>query len=68
VGLAVRRGWTTFFTDAWDEENETVYELRDRLKIDARIEWAKTSHGGRQQDFVRTQEPAACSSVYGLCE
>jgi len=68
VGLAGRRGWTTFFTDAWDEENETVYELRDRLKIDARIEWAKTAHGGRQHDFVRTQEPEACSSVYGLCE
>ncbi len=35
-------------------------------------EWALTGRGGRQTDFLNwaesTQEPVACSSVYGLCE
>jgi 3'-phosphoadenosine 5'-phosphosulfate sulfotransferase (PAPS reductase)/FAD synthetase len=67
VCMAAKRRWTTFFSDAADdaETNEAIF---NRLKIDSRIEWAKTAHGGRQQDFIRTEAPAACSSVYGLCE
>jgi len=92
VGLAAKRGWTTFFADAalislveipgwtktWieDEDDEEPYwgwvepdpEIFNRLRIDKRVEWAKTAHGGRQQDFIRQQEPAACASAYGLCE
>lgn len=33
------------------------------------VEWAKTSRGGRQYDFLRTQNDGPmCSSIYGLCE
>jgi len=59
--------WTTFFTDG-AEEDETNEAIFKRLSIDSRILWAQTAHGGRQQDFVRMEPPAACSSLYGLCE
>lgn len=37
--------------------------------IDDVVEWAKTDHGGRQQNIFRVlNEPASCSSRYGLCE
>jgi 3'-phosphoadenosine 5'-phosphosulfate sulfotransferase (PAPS reductase)/FAD synthetase len=65
--LASKRGWTTFFTDA-ALEDESDQEIHERLNIDARIRWAETAYGGRQQDFIRTQEPETCSSLYGLCE
>lgn len=93
VGLASKRGWTTFFADAalislveipgwrkvWIDDDEDVIEpywgwvepdakIFERLNIDSRIEWAQTARGGRQQDFIRQQEPEACSSAYGLCE
>lgn len=63
VGLASRRGAATFFAARGD--NETAFE---RGNIRQRIEWSKTSHGGVQYDIVRTQEPLACQSAYGLCE
>jgi len=31
-------------------------------------EWAKTSRGGKQYDLEAFAEPAACHSLYGLCE
>lgn len=49
----------------WIESDADVFA---RLQIDRRIEWARTSFGGRQQDFVRDEPAMACSSVYGLCE
>lgn len=36
--------------------------------IDQAVTWAQTSHGGRQQDWLRSVEPESCSSLYGLCE
>jgi 3'-phosphoadenosine 5'-phosphosulfate sulfotransferase (PAPS reductase)/FAD synthetase len=92
VGLAAKRGWTTFFADAalvsdvpipgWvedtvtDEDDGTVSkvwiepdpDIYERLRIDKRIEWAQTQHGGRKVDWIRQAAPEACSSVYGLCE
>jgi len=67
VSHAAKRGWTTFFCDSL-EEGETDSEIFERLKIDSRVKWAETAHGGRQQDFVRLEHTEACSSVYGLCE
>lgn len=32
------------------------------------VEWAKTSHGGKQYDWIRIDEAPSCSSIYGLCE
>lgn len=34
-----------------------------------RVEWSKTSRGGRQYSLLTSlEEPTACSSAYGLCE
>jgi 3'-phosphoadenosine 5'-phosphosulfate sulfotransferase (PAPS reductase)/FAD synthetase len=37
--------------------------------IEAAVEWAKTTRGGRQFDLLADiDEPTACSSAFGLCE
>lgn len=37
--------------------------------IHMRVQWAKTTRGGRQFDLLAgLDEPTACSSAYGLCE
>lgn len=51
--------------EKWIEPDEEIYQ---RLRVEQRIEWAKTSRGGKQIDFIRSSEPAGCSSQYGLCE
>ena len=34
-----------------------------------RVEWSRTSRGGRQFSLLEAlDEPTACSSAYGLCE
>lgn len=68
VSWAAKRGYATFFAGSTDGEDEPDEDIYNKYRIDARIEWAKTSHGGRQYDLVRIQEPDQCSSVYGLCE
>lgn len=67
VGMCSKRGFSTFVTDA--------HGARDRravfadLNIWARIEWSKTTRGGRQFDLLQVLDDAmACSSAYGLCE
>ena len=73
VSLVPLPGWTHSqvesehgeFTDQWIEPDVVIF---DRLRVDQRIEWAKTSHGGRQLDFIRSADPPPCSSLYGLCE
>ncbi|MBS0417965.1 MAG: phosphoadenosine phosphosulfate reductase family protein [Proteobacteria bacterium] len=67
VSMAAKRGWTTFFADSF-LPGETIEQIAERMCIDARVRWAKTAHGGRQSDFLRESAPAACSSVYGLCD
>jgi 3'-phosphoadenosine 5'-phosphosulfate sulfotransferase (PAPS reductase)/FAD synthetase len=49
----------------WLEPDHLIHA---RLNIDARVEWAMTSHGGRQQDFIRQAPATPCASLYGLCE
>lgn len=60
---------TTFFTYQGDRGvgyNDTTYE---KGNIWQAVEWAKTSRGGVQYDFMRVDPDAAlCSSIYGLCE
>ena len=37
--------------------------------IDSAVQWAKTTHGGKQYDLLADAEDATqCSSEYGLCE
>lgn len=66
------REWEAIVTDgarnpvgATFFHTETLQGLRG---IDHAVKWATTSHGGRQQDFIRSAEPEMCSSMYGLCE
>ena len=49
----------------WMEPDSDIYE---RGRIDNRVEWAKTSHGGKQYDLMRFMPANQCSSLYGLCE
>ena len=67
VSETSKRGWTTFFVDSF-EDGETCAEIFDRLRIDKHVEWATTSRGGRQQDWIRQVGETGCSSSYGLCE
>lgn len=65
VGACSKRGASTFFSDG--------HEATDRravfadLNIAARVEWSKTTRGGRQLDLLG-DEVVACKSAYGLCE
>jgi 3'-phosphoadenosine 5'-phosphosulfate sulfotransferase (PAPS reductase)/FAD synthetase len=37
--------------------------------IEQRVEWARTTRGGKQFDLLADlEEPTACASAYGLCE
>lgn len=66
---ASKRGGATFFAAANKGENLSVEQAVEIANIDAVVEWAKTSHGGKQYDFVRMADDGpVCSSIYGLCE
>jgi 3'-phosphoadenosine 5'-phosphosulfate sulfotransferase (PAPS reductase)/FAD synthetase len=41
----------------------------DLQSIGQRVEWSRTTRGGRQFDLLADlEEPTACASAYGLCE
>lgn len=64
VGAASKRQNSTFFPAPGNNE-----DAAERGNIRAVVRWSTTKHGGRLQDWIRqTDEPAACSSSYGLCE
>lgn len=64
VKQASKWGAATFFT-APSVDNE----WSAKQTIDVVVEWAKTSRGGKQYDFLRVQDNGPiCSSLYGLCE
>jgi 3'-phosphoadenosine 5'-phosphosulfate sulfotransferase (PAPS reductase)/FAD synthetase len=68
VQAASKRGTATFFAAAslGHHENEGAQEVG---QIYRHVEWAKTSRGGKQYDFLRVQNDGPlCSSIYGLCE
>lgn len=67
VADASKRGFATFFATATDG-SETDAEIAHKGSIRQRVEWAKTSHGGKAYDLERFMPPPSCSSVYGLCE
>lgn len=57
VALASRTGRASFL---YSPEGSNIWE---------RVEWAKTSRGGRQYSLLTAlEETKACSSAYGLCE
>lgn len=67
VGNCSKRGASTFMCDAHGAKDRR--EVFADLNIWQRIEWAKTTRGGKQFDLLaQLDEPTACSSAYGLCE
>jgi len=59
-----KRENATFFPAPGD--NDTAYA---RGNIRCMVEWSKTKRGGTKYDiFSMFEEPAGCSSAYGLCE
>jgi 3'-phosphoadenosine 5'-phosphosulfate sulfotransferase (PAPS reductase)/FAD synthetase len=67
VGDCSKRCYSTFMADAHDAKDRR--EIFADLNIWARVEWARTSRGGRQFDLLADLiEPEMCASAYGLCE
>lgn len=63
VGLASKHGVATFLPAPGDTRTAV-----DRGNIWQRVEWSKTTRGGRQYDLLADiDEPTACASSYGLC-
>lgn len=63
VKQASKRCGATFFAAPSDDSAWSATQT-----IEVVVEWAKTSHGGKQYDFIRMDDGPACTSVYGLCE
>ncbi|WP_440111695.1 phosphoadenosine phosphosulfate reductase domain-containing protein [Acidovorax sp. BL-A-41-H1] len=71
VSIASKRGCSTFFeADTISGNPRDMAAIHHETHgITSVIEWAKTSRGGRQFDFFRSQDAGpSCSSIYGLCE
>jgi 3'-phosphoadenosine 5'-phosphosulfate sulfotransferase (PAPS reductase)/FAD synthetase len=66
VGACSKRGFSTFMADAHSAKDRR--QVFADLNVWARIEWAKTTRGGKQYDLLGNDEPTACASAYGLCE
>lgn len=68
VGACSKKGFSTFMTDAHPARDRR--EIFADLNIWARIEWSKTSRGGKQFNLLDEVEnaEAGCSSSYGLCD
>lgn len=69
VSMCSKRGFSTFFAD--NHQASDRREVFADLNVWARVEWSKTSRGGRQfnlLDEVENDGTGGCSSSYGLCE
>lgn len=68
VSRCSKRGFSTFFHKL-DGLRGSPAAIFEQCKIDAVLEWSKTSRGGRQFSLLTAlEEPTDCSSSYGLCE
>lgn len=64
VKLASKRQAATFFPAPSEDSEWSATQT-----IETVVEWAKTSRGGKQYDFIRMQDDGPlCTSIYGLCE
>ena len=74
VAKASKRGASSFFASDKTPQGRDINTANKGTVtpmplIHAVVEWSKTSGGGRHADmFYNTEEPALCSSIYGLCE
>lgn len=68
VGNASKRDGATFVC-VESGKGLSVAECVTKGNIRARVQWAKTSRGGRQYNMFRAAaQMSSCSSAYGLCE
>ena len=64
VKQASKRQVATFFAAPSDDSEWSATQT-----IRVFVEWAQTSRGGKQFDFLRMQDDGpVCTSIYGLCE
>jgi 3'-phosphoadenosine 5'-phosphosulfate sulfotransferase (PAPS reductase)/FAD synthetase len=66
VGMCSKRHFSTFMVDSHAAKDRRI--IFADLNILARVEWSKTTHGGRQRDIFAEVASPACTSAYGLCE
>lgn len=66
VGMCSKRGFSTFMADAHPAKD--LRQTFADLNIWARIEWSKTTRGGKQRDLLAGEDDSGCSSSYGLCD
>jgi 3'-phosphoadenosine 5'-phosphosulfate sulfotransferase (PAPS reductase)/FAD synthetase len=61
--------WESIVTNVSRSGRASFLYSEDWECIAQRVEWAKTTRGGRQYDLLACiDEPTACASAYGLCE
>lgn len=68
VGNASKREFSTFFNIESLGPGREPREYYDAENVVQIVQWAKTSRGGKQFDFLRMDDGPMCSSIYGLCE
>lgn len=61
VAMASKRGLASFFPDP---DRDAHLDKRGIVKV---VQWAKTTHGGRQFNLIPETDAKSCSSSYGLC-
>lgn len=69
VGMCSKLGYSTFMSEAHPAKDRR--QVFADLNIWSRIEWSKTSRGGKQfnlLDEVENDGAGGCSSSYGLCD
>ncbi|MDP4074231.1 phosphoadenosine phosphosulfate reductase family protein [Acidovorax sp. A1169] len=69
VSMCSKRGGSTFMADAHPGKDRR--QVFADLNIWSRIEWSKTTRGGKQFNLLDATEhdgAGGCSSSYGLCE
>jgi len=66
VGQCSKHGFSTFFGDSHSAKDPR--QVFADLNVWQRIEWSKTTRGGKQYDLLgQLDEPNHCASAYGLC-
>ena len=67
VGACSKRGFSTFFSDSHSAPDRR--QIFTDLNVWTRVEWSKTSRGGRQYNLLAgLDDNKACASAHGLCE
>jgi len=66
VGQCSKHGFSTLMADAHAAKDRRI--VFADLNIWSRIEWSKTTRGGKQRDLLAGEDDGGCSSSYGLCD